>query len=127
MGLPNIEVAAKGAITVEVLVGQAHFGLFELWRWNPTGTEKEKIGEGVNDDDAPDVVKVSGTPAANDGRILHWKIRIAAIPTGPSQHFTASVMVRQDSRAVPNGNFSWSGSLGSAPIEIEGGARLRVS
>jgi hypothetical protein len=116
----------KGTLQVEILVGQAHFGTYDVYLWESDGKSKKRLGEGVNADDIPDIIEIPGSPTTNEGRILHWRIRVAALSAGARQPYSVTVIVRQAGATLPGGVFPWTGELDNAPIEIEAGARLVV-
>jgi hypothetical protein len=124
MALPQIKFSKTSPtpLRVTVQIGNLVYGHYELYLWDATGTNQSQIGEGVNNDDDPDVVQLPQSPASYDGQTIEWRLDAAPLPNGDAT-YQAAVTVLQGQQALPGGTFSWSGDLGSGQ-EIVGGAVL---
>jgi|SRR5215510_16082553 len=86
---------AGAAPSVEVIVGHAHFGGFDLTLFDATGRNPQKIGEGVTSDNTPDVFPFPKPLADLNGCTIFWRATIAS-PTGtPNEQFSIFVRVLQ--------------------------------
>jgi hypothetical protein len=87
---------------VEVLIGHAHFGKFEIFLFDQDGRNPVKFAEGVNSDEVPDIFEIGsgGNVKDLDRRSMFWQAAIAS-PTGaPSENFSVMIRVTQDGQTV---------------------------
>ena len=123
----EIQLAKSGSTPkVEVAFGHAQFGKYQLFLWDANGQNSQKVGDGVNDDDKPDVFDL-GSVAALDKRILSWELIVAGFVEDPNQHYSASVTITQDGKTVQGGVFSYSGTLAQGTELLFAHARFIVS
>lgn len=91
-------LSAKGGTpSVEIIVGHAHFGMFQFFLYDASGRNPQKFGEGVNSDTVPDIFPINNPPLNGlDGCTIFWRADIAS-PTGaPGEQFSVIVRVQQD-------------------------------
>jgi hypothetical protein len=87
--------ATGGAPTVEIIVGHAHFGMFDLNLFDATGRNPQKIGEGVTSDTTPDIFPLPKALTDLNGCTIFWRATVAS-PTGtPNEQFSIFVRVVQ--------------------------------
>ena len=92
-----VKLSASGtAPTVEVIIGHAHFGMFDLNLFDATGRNPKKIGEGVTSDNTPDIFSLPTPLKELNGCTIFWRATIAS-PTGtPNEQFSIFVRILQD-------------------------------
>lgn len=107
----------KALPEVDIVIGHAHFGTYQLLLWNAEGQKPVQIGQGVNVDQLPDKFRLGDQIADLDKRILSWEIRLASFTGEAGQPYSIRVSLTQDSEPVPSGLFEYKGTL-------EGGFKL---
>jgi hypothetical protein len=124
MALPKIPFSKTSAapLVISVQIGNVVYGHYDLYLWDVSGTTPTQIGQGVNNDDLPDVVQLPQKPANYDGQTIAWRLDAVPLPNGDTT-YTATVQLTQGGQTLPGGRFSWGGDLGSGK-EIVGGAVL---
>jgi len=125
-GIKKIELAsANGPVTVEIVIGQAQFGRYELALYDTEGKNPVVIGEGISSDDKVDSFVMDQAVADLDGRFLSWSANL--IPVGGEQNPRYSVIlhVTQQSDERPGAPIVEEGEL-KEPRAIFGFARLEV-
>lgn len=125
MPLPIVPIKDNpDEITVEIFIYQ-HFGYYHFWLWNKEASSSEDLGEGINADDIPDIITLPYKPQELNGRIFHWKIRIATFNTPTSTlKYNVNIQFKQGTHNIHNGSIPLSGNIGENPIELEGGVRF---
>jgi len=89
---------AGGTPSVEVIVGHAHFGMFELVLFDAAGRNPQQIGQGVTSDNTPDIFGFPKPLDQLNGCTIFWRATIAS-PTGtPNEQFSILVRVLQDNK-----------------------------
>jgi hypothetical protein len=111
------ELSANGSVPeVEVTIGQAQFGKYELYLWDSNGQNPVKIGEGLNTE-PPHPFPIGGPPVqALDGKILTWQCIVSALSTDPNQHYAATVTIRQGGNIAPDSPYVQAGPLNGTEI-----------
>jgi hypothetical protein len=101
--------ASGGPPNVEITIGHAQFGKYELSLFDTDGRNPVVIGSGLSHDLLPDNFQIDGDPRALNGRFLSWSANI--IPSGnePNPQFSLTVNVRQQGVDVPG-----------SPIRVQG-------
>ncbi|MDY6986924.1 MAG: hypothetical protein SWQ30_02605 [Thermodesulfobacteriota bacterium] len=100
----------KGNPQVEIIIGHAQFGKYQLLLWDKDGRNPEALGQGTNDDDVDDVFDL-GDPASLHERCLSWEIIVASPGGGPGGLYSVIVLLRQEGKTVKGGMFQESGEL----------------
>jgi len=89
---------AGGTPRVEVIVGHAHFGMFELVLFDSAGRNPQQIGQGVTSDNTPDIFGFPKPLNQLNGCTIFWRATIAS-PTGtPNEQFSILIRVLQDDK-----------------------------
>ena len=111
-----VTIDGHGAMPeIELIVGQAQFGKYQIHLWDRTGHNPVSIGEGINTDTVPDKFSIGGL-AGLDQRILNWDVIVAAFNGGPGQLYSVIVKITQNNTVVENGEFHYTGQLDGAAI-----------
>jgi hypothetical protein len=110
--------AAGGPPNVEIVIGHAQFGKYELSLFDTDGRNPVVLGAGLSHDQLPDAFQIDGDPRALDARFLSWSANL--IPAGgePNPRFSLTVHVRQDGREVPGSPLVAGGPLPGAHVEF---------
>lgn len=99
-----------GVPEVEIVIGQAQFGTYEIYLWDSDGTSPRLIGKGLNTDSLPDVHPI-GPAAALGGKKMTWQCVVSAPKKSPGQKYSVTVIVRQDGNVCENSPYQQTGSL----------------
>ena len=78
--------ASDGPPTVEIEIGHAQFGKYELSLFDTDGRNPVVVGAGLSHDRLPDSFQIDGDPRALNGRFLSWSANL--IPAGDEQNGT---------------------------------------
>lgn len=100
-----------GVPEVEIIIGQAQWGRYHIYLWDPPGVGHWEIGSGLNVDQIPDKFSINRASATLDKYLLSWEVSIAAYESGPGQHYSVKVLIRQDGNIVEGGEIEKSGPL----------------
>jgi hypothetical protein len=118
--------AGDGPVTVEIVIGHAQFGRYELALYDTNGENPDVIGDGVSSDNVPDSFPLNTPIADLDGRFLAWSVNIIPAGTGPNEQFSLTVSVRQANGDCQGSPVLLSGPLPAAHAEF-GFAKLEVA
>jgi hypothetical protein len=97
---------------VEVIIGQAHWGRYSIFLWDPEGATSQKIGSGLNVDQVPDVFTIAQPLDTLDRSILDWQVSVAPFQTAPGQRYSVTIRITQGGTLVPGGEIINEGPLG---------------
>lgn len=111
-----------GPVSVEITFGFAQVGAYTLVIWNPAGTAKRMLGEGVNTDQVPDVYTLPQPITGDNGSIVDCVATILAANPGLGEHYSVDMIVRQDGAEC--GREHDEGSLGSKSLSTRLAAKL---
>jgi hypothetical protein len=106
--------SGAGAPEVELTVGQAQWGSYELYLWDPEGRNFETLGAGLNVDQIPDRFVIPKSLSTLNGFLLSWEVKIAAFSSGPGQLYAATINITQNGNPVSGGRVVNSGALDGA-------------
>ena len=82
---------------VEIIIGHAHFGMFDLNLYDANGKNPKKIGEGVTNDTIPDIFPLNQAPVNMlNGFTIFWRAVITSPVGTPGEKFSVFVRVIQD-------------------------------
>jgi len=102
--MPDIRVvrlkASDGPPTVEIAIGQAQFGKYELSLFDTDGRNPVVVGSGLSHDQLPDSFQIDGDPRFLNGRFLSWSANLIPAGNEANPQFSLTVHVRQ--RGVEN-------------------------
>lgn|SRR5262245_56187490 len=96
---------------VEIIIGQLHWGKYDIYLWNPDGTSNQKVGSGLNVDQIPDIFTISQPLATLDRCMLSWEVPVAPFQTAPNQRYSVTVKITQGGALVPGGQIIDEGPL----------------
>jgi len=86
---------------VEITIGKAQFGKYELYTWDQQGLNPKLIGSGLNTDQIPDIFQIGMSAAALEECLLSWQCIVSALSTGPGQEYAVSIKLTQDQVLIP--------------------------
>ena len=118
--------AADGPPNVEITIGHAQFGKYELSLFDTDGRNPVVIGAGLSHDRLPDNFQIDGDPRALNGRFLSWSANIIPAGAGANQQFSVTVNIRQKSRDIAGSPISNQGPLPGPHVEF-GFVKLEVA
>jgi hypothetical protein len=96
MAIKTVQLkAADGPPTVEIEIGQAQFGKYELSLFDTDGRNPVVIGSGLTHDQLPDLFQVNGNPATLNARFLSWSANIIPAGSEVNPQFSLTVHIRQ--------------------------------
>jgi len=101
----------KGVPEMEIVIGQAQYGKYVVYLWDPSGRNPQQVATGVNVDQIPDKFPVGASVDALQQCLLSWEIIISAFESGPGQLYSATVIFTQRGEAVAGGRFDYQGAL----------------
>ncbi len=123
MSLSEIRFDRKGGpVTVEIVFGHVQVGAYAVVLWDKKGRSREKLGEGINTDQIPDVYSLPHPNLSNDGGILDCTATILGGNPGPSERYRVDMIVRQD--GVECGREFDEGVLASRSVSTRLAARV---
>jgi hypothetical protein len=102
---------SAGEPKITVFIGQAQFGLYDVFLKDPKTNTRVPQMSGDNADDVDDTFGLKEALAKLDGQLLSWTITIAALPSGPGQLYFARLSISQNDKLVKDGSFEYSGPL----------------
>lgn len=109
-------LSAKGRVPqVEVTIGQAQFGKYELYLWDANGQNPVLVGSGLNTE-VPHSFPVGISVGTLDAKILTWQCIVSALSTDPNQHYAVIVTIRQDGQIALNSPYVQAGPLSGTEI-----------
>ena len=86
---------------------------YEIYLYDQNGENPEKIKEGLNFDQIPDICTIDRPPDTLKGRVLYWQARM----TGETKLYTVQLEVRQSGNACPDSPFTKQGPIDVAKHE----------
>lgn len=117
--------AADGPPTVDVLIGQAQFGRYELALFDLHGRNPIVVGAGLSHDQVPDTFSIAGDPRQLNGRFLSWSANLVPAGNETNPRFSFRVHIRQRGIEVSGSPIHTQGDL-SAPRAEFGFVKLEV-
>jgi hypothetical protein len=99
---------------IEIIIGQAQFGTYDLYLWDAAGVNFELIGSGLNVDQVSDQFTINKPVAALNGMMATWEVKIGAFSSSPGQLYAVTIKITQDGQVVPGGQIVNSGALTGA-------------
>lgn len=87
--------ASDGPPTIEIVIGQAQFGKYELSLFDTDGRNPVVIGAGLSHDQLPDSFQIDGNPSHLDGRFLSWSANLIPAGNEINPQFSLTVHIRQ--------------------------------
>ena len=111
--------AADGPPNIEITIGQAQFGKYELQLFDLDGRNPVVIGSGLSHDKLPDNFQIDGDPRSLKGRFLSWSANIIPAAAGPNQQFSLTVNIRQKNRDVTGSPIQSQGALPGPHVEFD--------
>jgi hypothetical protein len=106
--MPNTEKTASlsktgGQPQVEIIIGQAHWGRYHIYLWDPDGVTSQNVGSGLNVDQIPDQFVINRPVGSLDRWLLSWEVAVAPFQPAAGQQYSVTVKVTQDGAVVPGG------------------------
>lgn len=117
--------AADGPPNVEIVIGHAQFGKYELALFDTDGRNPVVVGAGLSHDLLPDNFQIDGDPRALHARFLSWSANIIAAGNEVNPQFSVTVHVRQRGIDVPGSPVGNQGPLAGPRAEF-GFVKLEV-
>jgi hypothetical protein len=117
--------AADGPPNIEITIGQAQFGKYELSLFDTDGRNPVVVGSGLSHDQLPDAFQIDGDPRALNARFLSWSANIIPAGDEPDPRFSLRVNVRQQGADVPGSPIESAGPLPGPHVEF-GFVKLEV-
>jgi hypothetical protein len=111
-------LSANGnAPTVEITIGDAHWGSYRLDLYDHDGLNPVEVGTGLNVDQIPDVFNVPANAVTTlNGRLLSWDANVVAFGSGSDQPYSVIVDITQNGQKVPGGSIQISGHMDGAKV-----------
>jgi hypothetical protein len=117
--------AADGPPNVEIVIGAAQFGKYELALFDTDGRNPVVVGAGLTHDQLPDNFQIDGDPRALNARFLSWSANIIPAGNEVNPQFSLTVHVRQRGADVVGSPIRTQGVLTAARAEF-GFVKLEV-
>lgn len=111
---------------MDVLIGQAQFGMYTVTLYDEEGKNPQEVGSGNNYDTLPDSFKLDTSSPGLANRLLGWTITIASPQEPNGQLYYARVTVREGATSLSAEPIEYSGELDSAKI-LMGFAKFSIS
>jgi hypothetical protein len=117
--------AAAGPPNVEITIGHAQFGKYELSLFDTDGRNPVVVGAGLTHDTLPDAFQIDGDPRALNGRFLSWSANVIPAGNESNPRFSLVINVRQRGVDVPGSPIPSGGPLTGPHVEF-GFVKLEV-
>lgn len=117
--------AAGGPIDVEIVIGHAQFGKYELSLYDRDGRHPVLIGAGLSHDQLPDRFQVAADTQVLHGRFLSWSANVIPAGEEAEPQFSVIVHVRQGGIDVAGSPVESRGRLDAPRVEF-GFVKLEV-
>jgi len=128
MNLEEIQLDAKaGAVEMEIVFGHAQVGVYKIYLWDQNGKNPKLIAHGNNIDQIADRFNLEETPDQLNLHILSWEVSIQAVGSGPGQHYSMVIMVRQQGQIRPGGLIQEAGQFKNGTVVLFGFRRFVTS
>jgi hypothetical protein len=115
----QLKIPAVGSdVWVDVLIGQAQFGMYTVTLYDQNGKNPQLVGSGNNVDTLPDLFKLDTSSLGLANRLLGWTITIASPEEPNGQLYFARIIVRDGSTSLSAEPIEYSGELDNAKILI---------
>jgi len=118
--------ALAGPPTVEIEIGHAQFGKYELSLFDTAGRNPVVVGAGLSHDAVPDTFQINGDPRSLDRRFISWSANLIPAGNELNPQFSLTVHVRQGGVEVPGSPIAVQGPLQDAHVEF-GFVKLEVA
>jgi hypothetical protein len=99
---------------VELTVGQAQFGSYKLYLWDPDRQNAELLGNGSTEDQIQKRFIIPKPLSTLDRFLLSWEVKIAAFSDDPGQLYAATINITQSGDTVSGGRIVNTGALNGA-------------
>jgi hypothetical protein len=103
-----------GAPEVELIIGQAQAGSYELYLWDPQRENPELVGVGSTKDQIQKRFVIPKPLSKLDRFLLSWEVKIGALSGGPGEIYAATINITQGGQAVSGGRIVNTGALDGA-------------
>jgi hypothetical protein len=117
--------ATGGPPNVEIVIGQAQFGKYELSLFDTDGRNPVIVGAGLSHDQLPDAFQIDGDPRALQARFLSWSANLIPAGNEANPQFSLIVHIRQGGVEVPGAPIVSTGPLPAPHVEF-GFVKLEV-
>ena len=117
--------AAGGPPTIDIAIGHAQFGKYELSLFDTDGLNPVVVGAGLSHDQLPDSFQIGGDPRTLAGRFLSWSANLIPAGNEVNPQFSLKVRIQQRGVEVPGSPIQAQGSL-TAPRAEFGFVKLEV-
>jgi hypothetical protein len=115
----QLKVPSKAKdVWVDVLIGQAQFGLYTVTLYDQNGKNPKSVGSGNNYDTLPDSFDLNPIDNSFANCLIGWTITIASPDKPNGQMYYARVVVREGTTSLSNEPIEYSGALDGAKIII---------
>jgi hypothetical protein len=115
--LKQLKIPAVGSdVWVDVMIGQAQFGMYTITLYDENGKNPQLVGSGNNVDLLPDSFRLDTSNPGLANRLLGWTITIASPEQPNGQLYFARVAVREGSMSLSAEPIEYSGELDNAKI-----------
>jgi hypothetical protein len=111
-------VAADGPPNVEIEIGQAQFGKYELSLFDIAGRNPIVFGSGLSTDQIPDNFQIDGDPRALNARFVSWSANIIPAGAEANPQFSLTLHVRQLGKEVQGSPITSRGPLTGPHVEF---------
>jgi hypothetical protein len=105
---------ADGTPDVEIIIGQAQWGSYDLILWDEDGLNEATIGSGLNVDQIPDKFPINKPLTQLNGSLLSWEVSIASFAGKEGELYSVTIKITQNNAVVPGGEIVNSGGLSGA-------------
>jgi hypothetical protein len=117
--------ASGGPPTVEIVIGHAQFGKYELALFDTDGRNPVVIGAGLSHDQLPDSFQIDGDPRALNGHFLSWSANLIPAGNELNPQFSLTIHIRQGGIENAGSPIQTQGALPAAHAEF-GFVKLEV-
>jgi hypothetical protein len=101
---------------MELKFGDAQWGKYEVYLWDPSGEQPALVRRGFNNDQIPDVFPVAASAAQLKNRPLTWEATIASLGGGRGQRYSLTVSFKQAGQPLTAKPFLYTGALNNVKV-----------
>ena len=111
--LKHVNIATKGEVTIEVIVGFQKPAGIEVALYGTDRRKEKVLGSGVSLDPIPDKFQVAPAAKAStlDGKFVGTFVAISSFSPVPSEPVSVTSVLRQDDVPVPGGTTTVMGAV----------------
>ena len=92
-----VAISGKGGPPIiEIIIGQAQWGSYKIYLWDPPGHNYTLIGSGLSDDNVEDRITLNQPVNTLDSFSLTWEVNIQSSDGGAGELYSVVVRVLQD-------------------------------